>query len=275
MDLFTSQYPLEFICFGSGSSGNCYILRRDKECVLIDLGIGIRQFKRYLYQYGLKPSHFVAAFVTHDHTDHVKAIGKFAAETGIPVYTTALVHEGMMHNRFMAKKVPEKQVRILKTGETTSVAGMEFTAFPVPHDSKDCVGYLVRTEHICLCLATDVGSPTEDVCQAVRQADYVVLEANYDLPMLATGRYPQYLKDRIRGGHGHLSNDETAETLARCLRSDVKHIWLCHLSEENNTPALALSTVCSQLEKAGRKPSEEFVIEALPRTRATEFYTLN
>ena len=231
MDLFSEQYPLEFISFGSGSSGNCYVLRRGTACILIDLGIGIRAFKRYLYQYGLHPRHFVAAFVTHDHTDHVKAIGKFAIETGIPVYSTELVHEGMKRNKFMTRKVPEAQVRTLEVGQSVSVSGISITAFPVPHDSRDCVGYFVQAGNASLCIATDVGAPTDEIRQALRQANYIVLEANYDLPMLATGRYPQFLKDRIRGGHGHLSNEETAELLAQTIHAETKHIWLCHLSE--------------------------------------------
>lgn len=275
MDLFTSQYPLEFISFGSGSSGNCYILRRGMECVLIDLGIGLRAFKRYLYSYGINIRHFVAAFATHDHTDHIKAIGKFAVETGVPVYTTAAVHEGMRHNRFMTRKVPENQARILNVGEPVEVAGITFTAFHVPHDSKDCVGYLIQCAGTTLCLATDIGTATEEVCKAVSQAEYVVIEANYDLPMLATGRYPQFLKDRIRGGRGHLCNDETAELLCTHLSSNVKRVWLCHLSEENNTPELALKTITTQLEKAGRRPGEEFILEALPRTRPIDFCTLD
>lgn len=275
MDLFTPLYPIEFISFGSGSSGNCYILRRGRECVLIDLGIGIRSFKRYLHQYGLKTAHFTAVFVTHDHTDHVKAIGKFAVETGVPVYTTAGVHEGMQRNRFMARKIPEGQVRKISVGETVEAAGMSFTAFPVPHDSKDCVGYLVRCGNVCLCIATDIGTPTDEIRAAVSQADYVVIEANYDLPMLATGRYPQFLKERIRGGRGHLSNEETGELLAGSLREDAKRVWLCHLSEENNTPELALAAVSKALEQNGRKTDENLKLEALPRTRPIDFCTLD
>lgn len=275
MDIFSSQYPLEFISFGSGSSGNCYILRHGTECVLIDLGIGIRAFKRHLHQYGLNIHNFVAAFATHDHTDHIKAIGKFAAETGLPVYSTETVHEGMRTNRFMTRKVPEDQVRTINVGDTVEIAGISITPFPVPHDSKDCVGYLIRKGNTCLCLATDIGTPTDEVRKAVAAANYVVIEANYDLPMLATGRYPQFLKDRIRGGRGHLCNDETAEILATCLREDVKRVWLCHLSEENNTPQLALKTITTRLEQVGKKPNESFLLEALPRMKPTEFCTLD
>lgn len=273
-DLFTNTYPLEFISFSSGSNGNCYILRKGSQCILIDLGIGIRSFKRYLYQYGLHSKHFVAAFATHDHTDHCKSLGKFATETGIPVYTTASVHEGMKANRFMGRKVPDPQIRTLQVGQPIEVAGITFTAFPVPHDSKDCVGYSIQDADVSLCIATDIGSVTPAIQQAVSQAQYVVIEANYDLPMLATGRYPQFLKDRIRGGRGHLSNDETADLLAECLSDRVKHVWLCHLSEENNTPAQALQTITQRLQQAGRQPGIHFQLEALPRTRPIEFCTL-
>ena len=275
MDLFAEQYPLEFLSLGSGSSGNCYILRRGSDCVLIDLGISIRTFKRYLYQYGMNLQHFVAAFVTHDHTDHVKTIGKFAAETGVPIYATSLVHEGMMRNRFMTRKVPEAQQKVLSVGETVTILGISFTPFPVPHDSRDCVGYFISTGDTSLCIATDVGSPTDEIRQAVSRAKYVVLEANYDLPMLATGRYPQFLKDRIRGGHGHLSNEETGDLLAQSINQATKRIWLCHLSEENNTPDQALKTVNRRLEKSGIELPPNLRIEALPRTRPIEICTLD
>ncbi len=275
MNLFSQQYPLEFISFGSGSSGNCYILRRGSECILIDLGIGIRSFKRYLHQYGLKPAHFVAAFITHDHTDHVKAIGKFAAETGIPVYSTEKVHNGLLTNRFVPKKIPTEQIKHLSIGQTVEISGIRFTPFPVLHDSSDCVGYTIQCNQTTLCLATDIGTPTDEIREAIRAANYVIIESNYDLPMLATGRYPQRLKERIRGGRGHLCNDETADLLAECLRDDVKHVWLCHLSEENNTPSQAITTITERLEEVGKIPGETFKLEALPRTKPIEFCTLD
>ncbi|MBP3228622.1 MAG: MBL fold metallo-hydrolase [Bacteroidaceae bacterium] len=275
MDLFTPQYPTEFISFGSGSSGNCYMLRRGPESVLIDLGVGIRSFKRYLHQYAVSPRNVRAIFVTHDHTDHVKAVGKFAAEAGMPVYATAAVHEGMRRNRFMTRKVPDEQVRTLTVGEPVEVLGLTFTPFPVVHDSADCVGYRIESPGFTFCLATDVGSVTDDVRRAVSQADYLVLESNYDIAMLATGRYPQRLKDRITGGRGHLCNDDTADLLATSLKPGVRHVWLCHLSEENNTPDLALKTVTSRLEKAGLQPGEAFRLDALPRTRPNGFCTLD
>lgn len=266
---------VSFISLGSGSSGNCYVLRSNDELLIIDFGIGIRSFRRFASQYGIKASHAAGLLVTHDHTDHVKSVGAASIAFNIPVYTTAAVHQGMHHNRLMSKQVPAANERTLQPDEETQI-GSAFTvrAFSVPHDTQANNGYVVRAEGLTFCLITDAGHVTSDIETWVKEADYLVIEANYDLAMLATGPYPAYLKKRITSGRGHLCNDETAQLLASQLTRRTRRVWLCHLSEENNTPAQALRTVGDALAPRLPELHPSFKLEALPRRTPTGFMEL-
>lgn len=267
---------MKFICFGSGSSGNCYYLESRGTAVIIDLGIGIRAFKKHLRDYGLTIPTIAAVLVTHDHTDHVKAIGPFAQEFRIPVYSSALVHEGMHRNRFMTKKVPDecKQMTTLNTPFT--IGNFRITPFQVPHDSNDNNGYFIELieaeerEDIfgptpqetkpTFCLITDAGHFTEDMVPYVQRARYLIIEANYDAQMLANGPYPKFLQNRISSGRGHMDNRLTAEALRLHLTPATHHIWLCHLSEENNYPQLAEKTIQSALDELEFSPKPQLSV---------------
>jgi len=264
----------EFICFGSGSSGNCYYLRADGYGLVIDLGLGIRVFKKYFRDYGLPLAQIGAVLVTHDHTDHVKSVGSLSNEFHLPVYSSPEVHAGMHRNHFMSRKVNKDDVRHLAPGESVRVGPFTVTIFPVPHDSAGNNGYLIEKDAMRLCLLTDAGHVTPEMCDYIRRANYLIVESNYDKTMLETGPYPPYLKKRISGPAGHLSNDECAQTLAAHMGKDVRHVWLCHLSEENNRPELACHAVFTQLEAAGRELPGSLTVEALKRTAPSPLYTL-
>lgn len=261
---------MKFICFGSGSSGNCYYLESRGTAILIDLGIGIRAFKKHLRDYGLTIPTIAAVLVTHDHTDHVKAIGPLAQEFRIPVYSSALVHEGMQRNRFMTKKVPEECKRHTTLNTPFDIGNFRITPFQVPHDSNDNNGYFIelieaeeredvfapapQTTPPTFCLITDAGHFTDDMVPYVSQARYLIIEANYDAQMLANGPYPKFLQNRIASERGHMDNRLTAEALRQHLTPATQHIWLCHLSEENNHPLLAQKTVQAALDELDFSP---------------------
>ena len=250
---------MNFICFGSGSSGNCYYLESRGTAILIDLGIGVRAFRKHLSDYGLTVPRIAAILVTHDHTDHIKAVGPLALQFHIPVYASARVHEGMMRNRFMTKKVPLEQQHTTELNTPFEVGNFRITPFSVPHDSRDNNGYFIeliqpeKSDDIftpepadarpTFCLITDAGSFTEEMVPFVQRARHLIIEANFDRTMLENGPYPPFLQQRISGGRGHLDNRLTAEALRRHLTPTTRRIWLCHLSEENNRPELARETV--------------------------------
>ncbi len=264
-----------FMRFGSGSSGNCYYIKSGDYGLLIDLGLGIRTFKKYFKEYGQKFSDIKGILVTHDHTDHVKAVGLLSCEHHLPVYATRLVHEGMTRNYFMKKKVEEGQERYLQHGETVEIGPFQVTPFHVPHDSSDNSGYFIEHGDVRFCLITDAGETTEEMCSYIRRSTHLVMEANYDEAMLATGPYPPYLQNRIRSGRGHMCNADTAKTLAENLSENIKNVWLCHLSEENNHPELARKTVESHLWSAGFLFGKEHLqLEVLKRKLPSLAYEL-
>lgn len=218
---------------------------------MIDLGIGIRHFKKHFRDYGLSLAKIDAILVTHDHTDHVKAVGVLSNEFHLPVYASEAVHNGMQRNHFMSKKVKDEDKRFTEVAKTFEVGPFSITPFDVPHDSSANSGYFITVGDLQFCLITDAGHVTDAMKEQLRKANHIVLEANYDDAMLATGPYPAYLKKRIMSERGHLSNTECAETLAECLNPEAKQVWLCHLSEENNHPELARKTISTALEQAG------------------------
>ena len=239
---------MTLLSLGSGSSGNAYYIQHNDFGLLVDAGVGIRAFKQRMQDYGFSPQTIKAILLTHDHLDHTRAVGPISQKLKIPVYALDKVHEGIRQNPVIKRKVPSEQAVCVKCQEKTSVGPFEVTSFKVPHDSSDCCGYLIEFENVKLCIATDVGHITPDVENALKQATHVIIESNYDPQMLREGNYPEYLKERIFGPNGHLSNEECGRLLRAHVNPNVKSIWLCHLSENNNTHVRALNAVNKALE---------------------------
>lgn len=270
---------LQFISLASGSSGNCYYLSHNGNALLIDLGIGIRLFKRSCSNYGLKQSDIRAILVTHDHTDHVKAVGVLSQQFHLPVYTSERVHQSICSNHFVSKKVPELLRRNIRRGVTFTINDFEITSFAVPHDSADNNGYIIRVAGKQIVILTDVGHFTEEMKAIVHDATHLVIESNYDRQMLEQGHYPQRLKMRISGELGHISNEETAQFLAENIsRERIEKIWLCHLSAENNTPEKAYNEVKNALAPLGyivEGTEKNLHLEALARRTPSLLYDLS
>lgn len=265
---------IKFLCLGSGSSGNSYFLTTGNTSILIDAGLNMRTMRNALKPNGVDVDCIDAVFVTHDHADHIKAVGNLANDLDIPIFTTPEVHLGINRNYCVTSKLTEKHVRYINKGETIHLGEFAVTAFEVPHDSSDCVGYRVEAEGVTFCLITDAGHVTEEICEKVGEANYLVLESNHDEEMLARGPYPAYLKGRIRSGRGHLSNKECGKLLAEHATEKLKHVWLCHLSEENNHPELARKTVSSILRGYGIIDGVDFKMDVLRRKTPSLLYNL-
>lgn len=264
-----NEKMLRFISFGSGSSGNSYYLFTEKDGLLIDAGVGIRSLKKYFREYGFRTDNLSGILITHDHADHVKAVGKFSAEYGINVYATEEVHKGIVRNYCVTKKIPDNQRLQIKKGSTFKLGSFEITPFNVPHDSNDNVGYCIQCQGITFCLMTDVGHVTDEMKKYITKAQYLVIEANHDEEMLMKGNYPDFLKERILGENGHLSNKNCAVAIAENASPKLKHVWLCHLSEENNHPELARKTVEQVLRGYGIVPGVDFQLTILKRKQPT------
>ena len=273
---------LRFLSLCSGSSGNCYYLGTEQYAILIDSGIGGRSIRKVLKENNLLDIPIRALLITHDHTDHIRGASMVSSMMDCPVYTTKEVHEGMDHNYGLQKKVEPINRRYLTRYEPFQLPTTQFfvTPFKVLHDSYDNVGYYIEwregEEVVRFCLVTDCGKVTEEVLKYTRQADHLVIESNHDVEMLENGSYPHYLKLRVRGEGGHLSNDECADVLKQVYHQELKHVFLCHLSADNNTPDKAFQTVSRAIrEKGGIVGVDGVTLVSLPRTDATLVYQLS
>lgn len=264
---------LKFLSLASGSSGNCYYLGTDKYGILMDAGIGIRSIKKILKDNNLELERILAVFITHDHIDHIKSVGSLGEKYGIPVYATKKVHAGLENNKRIKEKLCLSR-RIIEKEEPVCIKDFKITAFEIPHDASDCVGYLVDYRHHKWVLATDVGHIDNTVGGYIRIANHLVVEANYDREMLHCGSYPEHLKKRISNGNGHLCNSETAEFLAANFNLQLKNIWLCHLSKENNHPDLAYKTVEMAMCAYGIRIGKDVNLNVLKRSTPSEVFLL-
>lgn len=262
-ELFKTE-QFTFFSLGSGSSGNCYYLGNSRYGILIDAGVGPRIIKKRLAKHGVDMSSIWALLITHDHYDHIKSVGHLGEKNNIPVYATQGVHRGINQTPLVKHKL-NGSARYISKGKPFMIEDLKITAFPVPHDSTENVGYFIEFGNQKLMIATDVGTITDEIKHYMLQANHLVIESNYDEEMLLNGHYPIHLKQRITNGTGHLSNRETAEFLAKNFSSKLKNIWLCHLSGDNNHPQVAYDTVAKELSNSGVRVGEQVSLSVFGR----------
>lgn len=244
---------LFYLSMGSGSSGNCCYLGTRAGGIIIDAGVRVDAIERRLAENGIPMDMVKALLLTHDHSDHVRfAYSLLRSHKHMRLFCTNRVMNGILRRTGISKRIKEYQNAIFKE-IPFKILDFEITAFEVPHDGTDNMGFSVSFGDRRFVLATDLGAVTERARFYMNQANYLVIEANYDLRMLLNGRYPEYLKARIQTEHGHLDNRATAAFLQEIAGNGLEYIFLCHLSQDNNTPAIALKTVREALEARGMK----------------------
>ena len=274
---------LHYISFGSGSSGNSCYIGTDRGGIIIDAGIRTEKIEEELERNGVRMSDVKALLLTHDHSDHVRyAYTLLRTHRHMSLCCTPRVLNGILRRHNISKRIKDYHTPIFKE-IPFKIGRMEITAFEVHHDGSDNMGFHIRFGKHQFVLATDLGEISDRVDHYMRQANYLVIESNYDSDMLRTGPYPEYLKARIRTGNGHMDNVDTAAYLKEICNSGLQYIFLCHLSKDNNTPAKALRTVRDALEERGLKVghAEETIddrkadvqLMTLPRFDATRWFT--
>lgn len=216
----------------SGSNGNCYYIGNENEAVLVDAGISCREIEKRMQRLGLTMQKVKAVFVSHEHTDHIKGIPALAKKYRLPVYITeaALFHSGFILDKQLVNSFTAYKPVI--TGSLSTVA------FPKLHDASDPYSFAVTCNGIKVGVFTDIGAPCRHVISHFKDCHAAFLEANYDDVTLANGNYPYYLKKRITGEKGHLSNKQALELFKTHKPSFMSHLFLSHLSKNNNCPHL-------------------------------------
>ncbi|MCL2213463.1 MAG: MBL fold metallo-hydrolase [Oscillospiraceae bacterium] len=235
------MHPLRFGTLFSGSSGNSVFVEYNNTRLLIDIGRGPRVTQRALEAVGCCGSRIDAVFVTHEHGDHISGVGRIAGRHEIPVHLPrgcATSAAGLPEDTHLHDPIFEAEV---------GADGVRVTSFATPHDSRMSVGYIVQAGGYRLGVATDMGMLTKGVVAALAGCHSVVIESNYDPRMLENGQYPAFLKRRILSDKGHLSNADGALLAAVLVNAGTENVILAHLSDENNTPALALEATAEEL----------------------------
>ena len=258
--------------FASGSNGNCYYLATESSAILVDAGVGFRIIKKELDKVGQSLDKVRAVMVTHDHADHINSLLGLTIRCFLPVYATAEVHRGISKSYCLKKELDRAYVRYVTKGETIEKDEFLITPFEVPHDSTDSVGYCIEVQGLTFVFATDLGHITETAASYINRANVLIIEANHDETMLKNGRYLPYLKQRIASPTAHLSNRTTAEFLATHFHAGLRHVFLCHLSKDNNHPELALKTVEFALKEKGIIVGKDVEVTPLRRTQPSELY---
>jgi len=251
-----------FTTLYSGSSGNCAVVEESGRCLLVDMGKSCRLTQNALKELGLTPQSLDGILITHEHSDHIGGLAIFLKHHPIPLYGSAATLQYLAEHRL----IPEHTRLVDIDGRTEAVGGFQVQSFETSHDSVACRGYRITTPSgKVVSIATDLGFVSDEVLANLLLSDVVALEANYDEQMLLLGPYPRMLKQRIASRRGHLSNDESAQTLVRLMINGCKKFMLCHISQENNTPELALESVRVALLRAGLVPGEGCMVQAARR----------
>jgi phosphoribosyl 1,2-cyclic phosphodiesterase len=218
----------------SGSNGNCYYVGNDREAILVDAGISCKETEKRMRRLGLSMDRVKAIFISHEHTDHIKGVQVISKKYQLPVYITndTMVNGGLSLN--------EQSVLSFTAYVPVQIGGISVTAFPKFHDAAEPHSFIVACNDVTIGVFTDIGAPCEHLIKHFRLCNAAFLEANYDEQMLEQGSYPYYLKKRIRGGHGHLSNKQALELFRKHKPDFMSHLLLSHLSKDNNNPELVL-----------------------------------
>ena len=234
---------MRFASLGSGSKGNSTVVESDTACVMVDCGFGLRNACTRLERIGKSPADLTAIIVTHEHSDHWKGIGALSAKYNIPVYLSA--------GSLKAKQIQsgEALFNCIDSHRDFYVGDICIKPVPVPHDAREPIQYILSNGKVQLGILTDLGHFTPHVVSSYSKCDALLLECNYDDDMLLDGPYPRFLKDRVSGMFGHLSNRQAADLLLALDLSRLKTLVIGHISAKNNDVSLikaAIEPLCGE-----------------------------
>jgi len=267
--------PLYFCPLRSGSSGNALLVQGEDTRILLDAGVSGREVERSLAERGVTPDTLRAILISHEHSDHIKGAGILSKRWNLPVYATEATWFAM-EGKPGINSITLKNRRVFVPGETFYIRDLAISPFSIPHDAADPVGFSVLHGGRKLCVATDLGHVSPNCLRALEGANLVLLESNHDPALLRDHpRYPSYLKSRILGRRGHLSNEACGSALTQLVQRGLAHVILGHLSGETNTPTLAYETVVHALADAGIRAGYDIQIDLAYRDQTGGLYTID
>jgi phosphoribosyl 1,2-cyclic phosphodiesterase len=228
---------MRFTSLGSGSSGNSLVVESGTTRVMMDCGFSLADTKARLERVGLAPSDVTAVVVTHEHDDHLGGVARFARRYAIPVYLTRGTAQ------WLPPDFPAVLAHFIDSHQAFEVQEIAVDPFPVPHDAREPVQYVFSDGDVRLGVVTDLGTVTQHVVDKLSGCHALVIECNHDLDMLMEGPYPDGLKRRVSGRFGHLCNADAGRLVAALERGHLRHLIAAHLSQQNNTPALAVAAL--------------------------------
>lgn len=258
----------------SGSSGNCIYVGSDATHLLIDVGISGKRIEQGLNDLDISGKDVDGILITHEHADHISGLGVMARKYGIPIYATAPTIEAILQTSSLGKLDEDLFVEI-KADQKTMIKDLCINPMRISHDAASPVAYRVNFGDRKLAVCTDLGAYNDYTVECLKGMNAILLEANHDVNMLQVGPYPYYLKQRILGDRGHLSNENCGRLLNRILHDNLKTVFLGHLSKENNLPLLAYETVRMEI-TMGDCPykAEDFDIQVAARSEASPVITI-
>lgn len=254
----------------SGSSGNCIYVSNKDTHLLVDAGISKKKIVEGLDSIGVRPENIEGILVTHEHLDHIKGLGIMARAYKIPIYGTYETLKAV-HEHKSTGEIDQSLYRPIKADEPFCINSLTVKPFATSHDAADPVCYTFYSDDKKVAVATDLGEYDDYIISNLKDSDVILLEANYDKNMLQVGPYPYYLKQRIIGSKGHLSNVHTGQLLRSIISDRLKYIFLGHLSKENNFPELAYETV--KVELAGVLGTDN-VLKVAHRDKPSEYVSV-
>ncbi len=263
---------MKYCSLTSGSSGNSQFIASKEARILLDAGVTGKYIKQAMESIGEKPGDLDGILVTHEHSDHIKGIGVLMRRYDLPLY----VHEETWNAmKGQIGKISPERVNFIGGKNPFYIKDISIKPFSVDHDAVHPLGFSFSNEGVSISVATDLGRMTEQVLRAVENSDLLMLEANHDIEMLKVGRYPWFLKQRVLGERGHLSNESAGKALVKMFdRGAPGCVLLGHLSHENNFPELALETVRGILEDNGLRDGRDLDLDMTYRNRVGRLYNI-
>lgn len=233
---------MKLCSIASGSSGNCIYIGSEDTHLLVDTGISTKRINEGLHAIGIKGDELEGILITHEHSDHIQGLGVFSRKYGIPIYATKGTIQGINKCSSLGK-MPEGLLHEVMVDEPFYLGDLHIKPFSISHDANEPAGFRVEHGEKAVAIATDLGEYTDYTVGNLKNLDAVLIEANHDIHMLEVGSYPYYLKQRVLGKQGHLSNELSGRLLCDILHDDLQCVILGHLSKENNYAQLAYETV--------------------------------